>query len=257
MKPHLVLLLAAVAIGCSAPAPPSATSIAPSATPSTVPSATPAPSYAYLEDVTSERTQAFVAEKNDAARRYLGALPSRPTFHAGLDRSLRVVELGVPHKARDGYHYYTRKLADRDHPILVRARVYAIERGEEVVLDPNQWSSDGKKKLSGWRLSPDEKRLAYGTSEGGSDWTTWRVLDLSQMKPLADELRGLKWSSPTWTPDGGGLLYSGYENRSHEETAPGDNNRVYHHRLGQPQSADRAVFRPADPEWMVAPYVPP
>ena len=52
---------------------------------------------------------------------------------------------------------------------------------------------------------PPPLLLAYGAAEAGSDWVTWRVLDLATLKPLADEIRWVKFNSPAWRKDGSGF----------------------------------------------------
>ena len=62
--------------------------------------------------------------------------------------------------------------------------------------------------LAGYAFSEDGKYLAYGTSEAGSDWNTWKVMDVASRKVLDDELRWIKFSGASWTARRQGLLYS-------------------------------------------------
>lgn len=253
-------LLALSACSGGAPTPSPAPSPDPAAAAATLAAAEPAAEadpYLHLEDVESAETLAWIRDKHAQARAHLDRLPSRPEFHAGIAQHISTDEIDLPWKLRNGLYYYLRKHHDRDHRVLVRSRRYGVEASEEVVLDPNTWSQDGSHSLTGWTFSHDEKRLAYGTSIGGSDWTTWRILDLATLQSLSDELRGLKWGRPTFGPDNRGLFYPGYEDRSHDENAPGKGSRVYYHVIGTPQSADPAVYVPKDPEWMATPSVPP
>src|SRR5918995_988814 len=64
------------------------------------------------------------------------------------------------------------------------------------VPDPYRWleddvrkNKDGAVALSGLEISDDAKLAAYGVAEAGSDWNTWKVLDVSTGKPLDDELK--------------------------------------------------------------------
>ena len=47
-----------------------------------------------------------------------------------------------------------------------------------VLIDPNEWSEDGTVALDGVTFSDDGKYLAYGIQDGGSDWRTWRVMEI-------------------------------------------------------------------------------
>jgi prolyl oligopeptidase len=44
-----------------------------------------------------------------------------------------------------------------------------------VLLDPGTLSADGTTAVGAVGVSDDGTLLAYATSEGGSDWLTWRV----------------------------------------------------------------------------------
>ena len=48
----------------------------------------------------------------------------------------------------------------------------------EVVIDPNKFSTDGTVSLSNLSISPNGKFIAYSISDGGSDWKTWKVLEV-------------------------------------------------------------------------------
>ena len=126
-----------------------------------------------------------------------------------------------------------------------------------VVLDPNTWSKDGTVALSGIAFSDDGKYLAYGVAEAGSDWQTWRVLNLSTGKRLDDEVKWVKYSAAAWTKDGMGFFYSRYDEPKKDSGHSGSvfhsltfNQKVYYHRVGTPQAEDVLVYRrPDHPDW--------
>lgn len=49
-------------------------------------------------------------------------------------------------------------------------------------MDPNTFSEDGTVALSGKAFSDDDKLLAYGLSECGSDWITIHFKDVETGK---------------------------------------------------------------------------
>ena len=84
---------------------------------------------------------------------------------------------------KGGKLFYSRNTGlQRQAPIFVRASVTAPPA---LVIDPNAISEDGSVSLSQWMPSPDAKLLAYGLAEGGADWNTVRVRDLTSGKDLA------------------------------------------------------------------------
>ena len=60
-----------------------------------------------------------------------------------------------------------------------------LARGR-VLVDPNTFSTDGTSALTSLTVSGDGKLVAHGVSEAGSDWTTFRLLDLATGEPVDD-----------------------------------------------------------------------
>ena len=78
------------------------------------------------------------------------------------------------------------------------------------------------------------------------------MLDVETGRLLSDELKWTKFSSASWTKDGKGFYYSRYEEprRGAEFQALNFNNKLFYHRLGDPQSADTLVYwQPGQPDW--------
>ncbi len=94
--------------------------------------------------------------------------------------------------------------------------------------------------------------MAYARAEAGSDWSTWRIMEIASGELLPDELKWTKFSLASWTKDGKGFFYTRFD-----EPKPGAefqalnfNNKLCYHRVGTPQSADVLVYwRPEHPEW--------
>ena len=87
-----------------------------------------------------------------------------------------------------------------------------------------------------------------------SDWHTWKVLDVATGKPLADELKWVKFSGASWTPDGKGFFYSRFPEPTKDSAfqSLNVNQKLYYHRLGTPQGEDVLVYhRPDQPKWAV------
>ena len=86
--------------------------------------------------------------------------------------------------------------------------------------------------------------FAYGQAEGGSDWSTYYVRELSSAKQLSDVIRWVKFSSIAWTTDGKGFFYGRYPEPPAGKTleAAVKDKKIYYHRLGTAQSADRLVY---------------
>ena len=80
-----------------------------------------------------------------------------------------------------------------------------------VLIDPNRWSDDGTVALASVEFSDDGQYAAYGIQDGGSDWRTWKVLNIRTRRLLPDELQWVKCSGIVWTPDSEGFFYARYD----------------------------------------------
>ena len=121
-----------------------------------------------------------------------------------------------------------------------------------VLIDPNGLSTDGTVALTGWAVSEDGRWLAYATSASGSDWVTWRVRDVNTGQDLPDVIEWSKFSGASWLPDQSGFYYSRYDAPEPGKEFESANyfQKLYFHRLGQPQSADELVYQRTDhKEW--------
>lgn len=78
-----------------------------------------------------------------------------------------------------------------------------------MFFDPNTLTADGTGALSTYAFAESGALFAYGVSYSGSDWVTIRVQSASEeVKPLADEIKWVKFSSISWTKDDRGFFYN-------------------------------------------------
>ena len=129
---------------------------------------------------------------------------------------------------------------------LQNQSVYYIQKGLDgtpsVLIDPNNFAKDGTSKLDELALSKDGKYLAYGISQGGSDWREVHVMEVATRKVLPDVLNWVKVSGMAW--QGNGFYYSRYHapKQGKEMTAWNDDHKVFFHRVGTAQAADELVY---------------
>ena len=100
-------------------------------------------------------------------------------------------------------------------------------------------------------LAMMQSLLAYSISDGGSDWRTWRVLNINSGEILSDKINWAKFSNATWENDNSGFYYQKYDEPKDEllrevNTAP----KLMFHKLGTPQSEDQIIYEnPDQPRW--------
>jgi len=206
--------------------------------------------YVWLEDPDSTESRAWIAAQNELVRAHLEPLPMRARMLSRLRELWNFERFGLPSE-RGGRWFMTRNDGLQNQSVLYVADS-ADGRGERVLLDPNSLSKDGTVALNGTALSDDGRYLAYGTSDGGSDWTVWRVRDVASGADLDEVLRWVKFSSASWTKDGEGFFYSRYDAPATgaELQAVNRDQKLWFHAVGTPQSQDVLVYaRPDHPEW--------
>ena len=205
--------------------------------------------YRWLEALDSPETRAWVEAQNRVTFDWLGAVPERAGLRKRLQELWNYERFGIP--ARHGSRYfYTRNNGLQNQAVLLSAP--SLDAPPAVLLDPNTLSADGTIALAGMSVSDDGRLLAYGLSGAGSDWQTWKIRDVETGRDLPDELRWVKFSGAAWTPDSRGFFYSRYDEPKgvNEYSAVNQFQKLYFHRLGDPQSADALILRRDDqPRW--------
>ncbi len=195
--------------------------------------------YRWLEDDRSEETAAWVKEQNKATYSYIDQIPYRDAIAHRLETLWNYEKYSVPFQEGESYYYY------KNTGLQNQSVLYGTEglNGEaKEVLDPNTFSSDGTASLAATGFSKDGKYLAYGVSEGGSDWRTIYVKDLVTGNLLSDKLEWVKFSGISWYKDG--FFYSRYPEPKKGDDLKGQNkfHALYYHKLGTKQSKDELIF---------------
>jgi prolyl oligopeptidase len=215
-----------------------------------------ADAYRWLEEDVrkSKRVAEWVEAENKVTTAYLEAIPERESIRRRLTELWNFPQYGAPFK-EGGRYFYLKNDGLQNQSVLYTADSRAAMEKARVLLDPNTWSKDGTVALAALSVSDDGKYLAYCVAEAGSDWNTWRVMEIDAGRVLPDEVRWSKHSGAAWTKDGKGFFYGRYPEpeKGAEFQGRNLNQRLYYHRLGLPQSDDVLVYaRPDHPEWLMA-----
>jgi prolyl oligopeptidase len=206
--------------------------------------------YRWLEDVNSDETAAWVDAQHRLTQSVLDTIPFRQAIREQLDQLSLFESVGVPVEA-SGRMFFTLQAADARQPTLCWSDIGSDEA--HVLLDPATLADDATISIDGFTPSPCGRLLAYGLAEAGSDWQTWRVLDVDSGAHLPDRLEWLKFPMPSWTPDSSGFYYGSLEPPPPGETykAPVTKRSLRFHRLGELQDEDAVLFeRPDEPMWL-------
>ncbi|QYK49385.1 MAG: S9 family peptidase [Phycisphaeraceae bacterium] len=204
--------------------------------------------YKWLEDPDTPESRRWINAQNEVTFGVLNGIASRDRIKSRMTELWNYERFGVPFK-EGGRYFYSRNDGLQPQSVLYVADSLTSE--PRVLLDPNTFSADGTVALSGYSVSEDGRYIAYGVSEGGSDWQTWRVRDIATGQDLEDVVRWVKFSSASWRKDGSGFYYTRYdEPTGNDLTDVNQFPKVYLHTIGEDQSRDRLVYKRDDqPEW--------
>ncbi len=205
--------------------------------------------YRWLEDPDTPESRAWIEAENEITFDYLGGVEQRDDIQERLTELWDYEKFGTPFK-EGGRYFYTRNDGLQNQSVLYVAD--SLHARPRVLLDPNTFSDDGTISLAGYTVSDNGRYIAYGTSDGGSDWRTWQVKDIETGELLEDRVEWVKFSGTSWTKDNEGFFYSRYDAPKADEELQGSNyfQKLYYHRLGDPQSEDELIYeRPDHKEW--------
>ncbi len=215
---------------------------------------TPVPDpYRWMEDQTSAEVADWVKRQAEYSRDWLGALPHRDAIAAQLAAVWDHPKVGVPWCRGSTW------LQHRNSGMQQQAVVWAADSPTaegRVLLDPADLSEDGTVSLAGVSVTADGSRLAYGTSDGGSDWITWHVRDVATGVDTDDRATWGKFSGAAWTHDGAGFFYGAYDapEPGQEMSQRNDNHQLRYHRVGG-EDPVTVMVRPDQPSWGFSPQV--
>ena len=120
-----------------------------------------------------------------------------------------------------------------------------------VLIDPNQFSDDGTVSLGGTSISNNASHIAYSISDGGSDWRTWKIMNIETGEVLDDELNWAKFSGASWENDDSGFYYRKYDEPDGELLKElNESPKLMFHKIGTNQSEDKLIYEnPQNPRW--------
>ena len=205
-------------------------------------------SYRWLEDFTSEESVDWVERQNKFTKKFIG----KNTFKKAIAKDLEGIwnneSISMPYKVEDKTFYYVNDGTWQQSKLMIKDCESCEER---VLLDPNTFSKDGTISLGGTSVSNNASLLAYSISDGGSDWRSWKVLEIASGKVLEDNIEWAKFSGASWENDDSGFYYQKYDEPKDEllkelNSSP----KLMFHKIGTNQKQDVVVYEnPDKPRW--------
>src|ERR1700753_2987380 len=189
--------------------------------------------YRGLEDAASPQTEGWLRSQDELFGQHGSGLPGAGRLAARILELTGTGRVGVP-VWRGDRQFFTRRLPGQEHAVL-------------CTVDPRTagpGSPDGPGEATAGREAVEEGRLlAYQLSEGGSEESVLRVMDVATGELADGPIDRCRYSRIAWLP-GGKAFY--YTRRLAPELVPAGeeqfHRRVYLHFVGAPADDDVLIF---------------
>jgi prolyl oligopeptidase len=199
--------------------------------------------YRWLEDAGSAAAQDWLRAQDELFRAHGAALPGVDHLAERILELMGTGHIGVP-VWRGARQFFTRRLPGQEHAVLCTADPGAGEPGNgRTLIDPAAVDPSGKTTLDSWQPDKEGRLLAYQLSEGGSEESVLRVLDVETGELVDGPIDRCRYTSIAWLP-GGKAFY--YTRRLPPDAVPAGeeqyHRRVYLHYVGSPAGDDVLIF---------------
>ena len=195
--------------------------------------------YRWLESADDPEVEAWAQHQDELVRDALESLPGREHLRRRITTLLGAGAVSAP-AWRGDRRFFMRRTAEQEHAVLLTVDPDGTER---VLVDPMAIDPTGTTTLDGWQPSKEGDLLAYQLSEGGTEESVLRVLDVATGELVDGPIDRTRYSPVAWLP-GAKAFY--YVRRLPPEQLPVDeqqyHRRVWLHRLGDDAGDDVEVF---------------
>lgn len=194
--------------------------------------------YRWLEHPDHEQTATWSAAQDALYAEHGQGWSGREHLARRVRELLAAGVVGVP-AWRGQRHFLTRRTAEQEHAVLV-----VVDGADErVLVDPMVLDPSGTTTLDAWQPSKEGQLLAYQVSEGGSEESVLRVIDVATGELVDGPVDRARYSPVAWLP-GSEAFY--YVRRLDPAGLPQDeqqyHRRVWLHRVGTDPDQDVMVF---------------
>jgi prolyl oligopeptidase len=195
--------------------------------------------YRWLEEADAPAVRQWIDAQNAYTDQVMGGFADSSALVKRVGELALTSTQRTDPQVAGGVLFYMRQTPPQPQPVLVAESWSGGEA--KVLVDPN--STNGATAISDYWPSPDGKRVAYGTAEGGTENTTIHFVDVADGRLAEDALPnaggGTTPQALAWDADGKGVTYV-------RLPLPGSvpagelqfNAQLYHHTLGTAASAD-------------------
>jgi prolyl oligopeptidase len=195
--------------------------------------------YRWLEEPDSEATRAWAAGQDACFAAERDTWTGREHLRSRISELLGTGVVSAP-AWRGDRRFFMRRTAAQEHAVLLTVDPDGTER---VLVDPMALDPSGTTTLDAWQPSKEGHLLAYQVSEGGTEESVVRVIDVASGELVDGPIDRARYSPIAWLP-GGEAYY--YVRRLPPEGLPAGeeqfHRRVWLHRVGTDPDTDALVW---------------
>ncbi|HEX5510707.1 MAG TPA: prolyl oligopeptidase family serine peptidase [Actinomycetales bacterium] len=203
--------------------------------------------YRWLEDDDAEATELWSRQQDELFYEQRERWRGRERVASRLRELLGAGVVGPP-VWRGERCFFMRRTGEQEHGVLyVREQALPADPNaepvERVLVDPMQLDPTGATTLDSWQPSKEGRLLAYQVSEGGSEESVLRVIDVTTGELVDGPIDRARYSPVAWLPGGEDYYY--VRRLAPDQVPTGEqqyHRRVWFHRLGSDPAEDVEVF---------------
>lgn len=195
--------------------------------------------YQWLEYDTAADVKEWVSQQNETTFGYLEKIPFRGKIRSRLEEIYNFARMGNVRK-HGNYYFYGRNNGLQNQSVIYYKK--GLKGEEQVFIDPNAVNAEGTTSIGLMGFSHDNKYVAVGRNDAGSDWQLMTVRNVEENTETGDTLHWCKFTGASWYKDG--FFYSRYPtpSKGKEFSAKNEYHKIYYHKLGDPQSKDVLIY---------------
>ena len=205
-------------------------------------------SYRWLEEFTSEESTAWVNKQNKFSKKFISKNKFKREISNYLEKIWENESISIPYRVKGKTFYYFNDGTFQQSKLMIKD---CDECEERILIDPNTFSEDGTISLGSTSINNSADLIAYSVSDGGSDWRTWKVMNIDSGEILSDEISWAKFSGATWENDDSGFFYQKYDEPNEELLKDiNESPKLMFHKIGTDQSEDIVFYENSEkPRW--------
>jgi prolyl oligopeptidase len=195
--------------------------------------------YRWLENPQDARTEQWASAQDALLEAERATWPGRDRLRDRLVALLGAGFVSAP-AWRGERRFFMRRTAEQEHAVLLTVDPDGTER---TLLDPMQIDPSGTTTLDAWQPSKEGPLLAYQLSEGGTEESVIRVMDVVTGELVDGPIDRARYSPVAWLP--GAKAFYHVRRLAPDEVPEGEDQyhrRVWLHRLGTDPAEDVMVF---------------